>query len=136
MFKKLADKAKKIIAQRVINFSLHETGKSIRVERQRRALASTVDYVERHMQHVDSVGSRHELIAKAFKCADVSGDRLICEFGVWKGDSINHIAKMTTSPVFGFDSFEGLPERWREGLGKGAFEVHKLPNVKKKCCAC
>jgi hypothetical protein len=100
------------------------------VERQRRALASTVDYVESHMRHVDSAGSKHELLTKAFRCADVSGDRLVCEFGVWNGNSINHLAQMSAGPVFGFDSFEGLPERWFEGLGKGAFKVSKLPKVR------
>lgn len=35
------------------------------------------------------------------------------EFGVWKGISINMIANLLESEkVWGFDSFEGLPEEW------------------------
>lgn len=141
MFRRLIFRTKKFlfkgvilvahVIRHVLNFALNEEAKSIPLERQRRALATTVDYVERHMRHVDSVGSKNELLTKAFKCADVSGNRLICEFGVFMGASINHIAKMTTKTVFGFDSFEGLPERWRDTCEKGAFAVPKLPKVGK-----
>jgi predicted O-methyltransferase YrrM len=119
------------LMRRALNFALYETAMSIRLERQRRALATTVDYVERHMCHVDSVGTKKKLIAKAFMRADISGERLICEFGVFAGNSINHIAKMTDQRVFGFDSFEGLPERWMDNLNQGAFAVPKLPKVRK-----
>ena len=43
------------------------------------------------------------------------------EFGVASGRSINYISKFTTDKVYGFDSFEGLPEKWRDGFDKGAF---------------
>jgi len=43
------------------------------------------------------------------------------EFGVATGKSINYISKFTTDKVYGFDSFEGLPEKWRDGFDKGAF---------------
>ena len=32
------------------------------------------------------------------------------EFGVASGKSINYISKFTNDKVYGFDSFEGLPE--------------------------
>jgi hypothetical protein len=51
------------------------------------------------------------------------GDRLWLEFGVYKGTSINYIASKTTGQVFGFDSFEGLPEDWRPKYDKGAFDL-------------
>lgn len=41
------------------------------------------------------------------------------EFGVYSGYSLGLIAEHM--PVIGFDSFEGLPEDWREGFPKGAF---------------
>lgn len=31
--------------------------------------------------------------------------------------------------VYGFDSFEGLPESWRDGFPKGAFKRSQLPAV-------
>ena len=48
------------------------------------------------------------------------------EFGVDSGKTINYISKFTTDKVYGFDSFEGLPERWRDGFEKGAFNRHGL----------
>ena len=119
-----------LVTRRIMNFALNETTQSIPLERQRRALATTVDYVERHMRHVDSVGCKYELLTRAFKRANVSGDRLVCEFGVFMGASINHIAKLAAGPVFGFDSFEGLPERWLDGQVEGTFAVPKLPGVR------
>lgn len=41
------------------------------------------------------------------------------EFGVYSGYSLSIIAERM--PVIGFDSFEGLPEDWREGFPKGEF---------------
>lgn len=55
------------------------------------------------------------------------------EFGVYTGYSLGIIAQ--TMPVIGFDSFEGLPEDWREGFPKGKFAVNvnrpadKFPNL-------
>lgn len=43
------------------------------------------------------------------------------EFGVASGRTINYISKFTSDIVYGFDSFEGLPEKWRDGFDKGAF---------------
>ena len=49
-------------------------------------------------------------------------DGLVLEFGVARGDSLRKIAAgFPDRPVYGFDSFEGLPEDWREGISKGAF---------------
>lgn len=44
------------------------------------------------------------------------------EFGVASGYSLGIIAEHM--PVIGFDSFEGLPEDWREGFPKGEFNYH------------
>jgi hypothetical protein len=53
------------------------------------------------------------------------------EFGVWKGDSINYFSKHNIDiNYFGFDSFEGLPESWRPGFDKGAFDLEgNIPKV-------
>lgn len=49
-------------------------------------------------------------------------DTLWLEFGVASGNSINFISKFTKDKVYGFDSFEGLPEKWRDGFEKGTFD--------------
>ena len=52
------------------------------------------------------------------------------EFGVAGGRTINYISKFTQDTVYGFDSFEGLPETWREGFEKGSFNMNgQLPQV-------
>ncbi len=52
------------------------------------------------------------------------------EFGVASGRTINYISQFTHETVYGFDSFEGLPEKWRDGFDKGAFNRHgHLPQV-------
>lgn len=43
------------------------------------------------------------------------------EFGVASGKTINYISTYTNDIVYGFDTFTGLPERWRDGFDKGAF---------------
>lgn len=98
---------------------------------QRRATESTAIYVEEKMSGVDSVHSPLALLTKALARANLQKEALICEFGVYSGTTINHIAAHTTHNVYGFDSFEGLPERWRDGFGKGSFEVRRLPKVRK-----
>lgn len=104
--------------------------KSIYQARQRRALLSTVEYVEKHLPHVASVKNKPALLEKAFRLADVSGDRIICEFGVFKGESINHVARLTNKTLYGFDSFEGLAEEWGDTWKKGDFLVPRLPKVR------
>jgi hypothetical protein len=52
------------------------------------------------------------------------------EFGVYFGRTINYISKFTNDIVYGFDSFEGLPEKWRDGFDKGIFSTEgNLPQV-------
>ncbi|MDE6893244.1 MAG: class I SAM-dependent methyltransferase [Lachnospiraceae bacterium] len=57
---------------------------------------------------------------------------LYLEFGVYKGSSINYIAdRIGGRIIYGFDSFEGLPEGWLPGYQKGKFnENGELPAVK------
>lgn len=44
------------------------------------------------------------------------------EFGVWNGRSINYMADVRPDCSFhGFDSFDGLPERWDAAHDKGHF---------------
>lgn len=52
------------------------------------------------------------------------------EFGVFRGSTINNMSNYTKDTVYGFDSFEGLPEFWREGFDAGAFNLEgQLPSV-------
>jgi len=52
------------------------------------------------------------------------------EFGVYQGTSTNYISRFTHDIIYGFDSFEGLPEKWRDGYEKGVFNRQgSMPSV-------
>jgi hypothetical protein len=57
----------------------------------------------------------------------------ILEFGVFRGDSIRQWATLCSNPetrIFGFDSFEGLPEDWRLAADRSTFNVGgSLPDI-------
>ncbi len=69
----------------------------------------------------------------------VDPNGLWLEFGVYSGKSINFISSFkkidSENTVYGFDSFEGLPEEWSRhdrDYGKGFFDMKgKFPNVEK-----
>jgi hypothetical protein len=48
-------------------------------------------------------------------------DGLWCEFGVYRGRSIQRIAKLSDHIIYGFDCFEGLPEDWDINNPKGCY---------------
>jgi len=57
---------------------------------------------------------------------DVKG--LWMEFGVYRGTSISNFAKFCPTTIYGFDSFEGLPETWDDDNKKGTFSLNgKIP---------
>lgn len=52
------------------------------------------------------------------------------EFGVFSGRTLRVIAAARDGKnVFGFDSFNGLPEDWRDGFPAGTFAVDEPPEV-------
>ena len=56
---------------------------------------------------------------------------LILEFGVFKGKSLGYMAeRLPRHQLFGFDTFEGLPEPWFI-VSKGVFEVDGPPSLPK-----
>lgn len=60
---------------------------------------------------------------------------LYLEFGVWKGDSISYVCdNLPLWEIIGFDSFEGLPERWSRNdddrYEPGYFSLNgEIPNL-------
>jgi tetratricopeptide (TPR) repeat protein len=56
---------------------------------------------------------------------------LILEFGVRHGNSINQLARLTNSPVYGFDSFEGLPTEWHNESKESYSTKGIIPKVEK-----
>lgn len=57
-------------------------------------------------------------------------DGMALEFGVYKGRTLHVIATARgNQQVFGFDSFQGLPEDWRSGLPAGTFATDNIPDI-------
>ena len=76
--------------------------------------------------------NKYDLLSAALKAVKLNNG-LYCEFGVHSGSTINHIAEQVNGPVYGFDSFEGLPEDWRPGVEKGNFRMDALPEGSRQC---
>lgn len=71
---------------------------------------------------------RFELLDRAVEAVRLDG--LWLEFGVFRGASINHIAQRARKPIFGFDSFEGLPHAWTPRKQAGTFTLgRQIPDV-------
>jgi len=57
-------------------------------------------------------------------CAEhVKLDGLWMEFGVFTGRSIEQFSRKTSSIIYGFDCFEGLPEYWDSDNPKGCYSL-------------
>lgn len=88
-----------------------ESASSLREELARRALMEAADFVEQKMPEALFAANKLDHLQMAFKQAPAEGMAL--EFGVYKGTTINHLAKLWPKRAFyGFDSFRGLPEDW------------------------
>jgi hypothetical protein len=51
------------------------------------------------------------------------------EFGVYSGNSLAMIVENFNGFIYGLDSFEGLPETWRDGYPQGHFATDTIPTV-------
>ena len=89
----------------------------------------SVEFVKEYLGNAISFNIDAELIK--FACENITIDGVIAEMGVCTGRTINLIAALNSrSVVYGFDSFEGLPEAWNRNdypLPKGVFAYHN-PN--------
>lgn len=95
-----------------------------------RAVEDAADYAEERMATSLAFNSRRELWDYAL--SRISFDGLVAEFGVWKGESINHFAqRLPDKQLYGFDSFEGLSNDWPgTSAAKGHFNLGgRLPKV-------
>lgn len=98
-------------------------------ELERAARRSTAQYIMTRMKQAVVCSDREEVLDIAIGLMPEEG--LICEFGVFEGQTITYIAQQIPDRVvFGFDSFEGLPEDWRGPFARGVFSTGgQLPSV-------
>ena len=94
----------------IINSSLRAQTQNIKYELAKRALESTANYVENNMNKLISVDTKYKVHDIASDTVTVENG-IVLEFGVYKADSINYIAKkLNKLDIYGFDSFEGLED--------------------------
>lgn len=91
------------------------------------ATVDTAAFVRDHMPMAKIHPKRNLLHRAALKARKVEG--LVLEFGVAGGKSVNFIAaEIPGERIYGFDSFEGLPEDWTATYAAGHF-AQALPEV-------
>ncbi len=118
--------------QHYVHKGVIHVSRDIEFTRQLEAVKETAEFVNQRMSTTRSYPDKFALLIASLK--EVENPGLYCEFGVYGGTTINFIALHTPSQVHGFDSFEGLPERWRCGYEKGAFALRSLPTVRRNVC--
>ncbi|MGH4021315.1 MAG: class I SAM-dependent methyltransferase [Pseudonocardiaceae bacterium] len=95
---------------------------------ERDAVTSSAHFAAKVMGPVPHFPHPHATLEHALSLAPAGG--LALEFGVYTGTTLKMIAAAREGrDVFGFDSFEGLPEDWRSGFAAGAFDVDAVPEV-------
>ena len=110
------------------NFRLKLPNLSIVRELWSLAGAQTAEYVAIHMPKAKMFPDESALRAYALSMAK---EGLYLEFGVYSGKTINEIAEAKPEEmIYGFDSFEGLPDDWRTGFEAGRFSMELLPDVR------
>lgn len=111
-------------------FELQRIMPSTPVRLKHLAVEDSARYIYENYPHVQTFIYRHETVDYAVGRAKAQG--LFLEFGVDTGGTINQIARLAPKrKVFGFDSFEGLPEDWGgTSLLQGRFDRQgKKPKV-------
>lgn len=96
---------------------------------QLRAAATTTRFALEHLNRAIPFGSPRDMLRYGVEnCAQ---DGAFAEFGVYRGSSINFLAKRLPGQViYGFDSFEGLPGDWL--VQKAFFSLRgKMPKVRR-----
>ncbi len=115
----------------LINHALLHPYQSVK----KKAHNSSVRFILKNCPRATACRSPKKLMDIAINAVGTNGAYL--EFGVFKGASINYIArKKHDKKIYGFDSFEGLQEAWAHNP-KYSFSLGgKLPKVKNNVILC
>jgi predicted O-methyltransferase YrrM len=95
---------------------------------ERDAATSSARFAEEVMPTGRWFGDAGDTLLYALEKAPRGGMAL--EFGVWAGRSLRVIAEdRDAREVYGFDSFQGLPEDYRWDVGAGTFALDRVPDI-------
>lgn len=93
------------------------------------SIISTHDTAQYYIDHALKalpMATPREVLGHGLNEATLDG--LILEFGVGSGGALRFIDEhVKDQKIYGFDSFDGLPEDWRGRWKKGAFKQDSLP---------
>ena len=106
---------------RLLLYAAYRASQDITLFNRLDTLRSTALFAREHMSGAQPFRSRWAVIDYAL--AEAPKDGLCLEFGVFRGASLNYLAKRRAGPVHGFDTFTGLPEDWRSGYPRGKFDL-------------
>jgi len=107
-------------------FVLKHYGSNLLVDLQLGTKKETLEYIKSNMPDAPYFEKHPKLVQ--YVVGEASEPGLYLEFGVGRGNSIRWIGAQADRPVYGFDSFDGIPEYWN-GNPVGAFAQSKLPKV-------
>lgn len=94
---------------------------------EREAVMASALFAARYMPTVPTFAHPEETLKYALTLTPDQGMAL--EFGVYSGRTLRIITDARGSEVYGFDSFQGLPEAWRPNIPAGAFHATEKPDV-------
>jgi predicted O-methyltransferase YrrM len=117
---KVADLAARLLRAAIVRIvNTHD----LELTRTIQAVSSSASLVDLSMYNAKPCSSKLEVMETAFETMDAKMG-CVCELGVYKGYSLNLLARhFAPAKVYGFDSFTGLPEFWRDDFPEGAFDV-------------
>jgi hypothetical protein len=112
----------------VVEGALERNARDIGRRLQSDARDSSAELVREHMGRARGLADPEAVLDHACELVCSASPGLILEFGVWQGVTLNRLARtFPTRTVYGFDSFDGLPEDWRDGFPKGHFRLSAEP---------
>ncbi|MFF0145247.1 class I SAM-dependent methyltransferase [Amycolatopsis sulphurea] len=115
------------VLDRVVEFEIRSRRDIVYAGDQDAALQSNV-FARENLIGAKHFGHPKETLQYALSLAPRGGMAL--EFGVASGNTLRTIATARGGiEVYGFDSFDGLPEAWLNGMPAGAFARDDLPEV-------
>lgn len=95
---------------------------------ERHAVDTTERFIQENLPTTPSFSDPGQTLRHALSFVPDEG--MACEFGVFSGSTLKIIVDARAGKdVYGFDSFQGLPEDWRTNIPTGTFEVDELPEL-------
>ena len=106
----------------------HVERRNLSLAADRRAVDSSAAWALENMPLVPTFPDKRAVLDFALSRVTPAGMAL--EFGVWTGGTLRAMVEgFKGGGVFGFDSFEGLPEDWRTAFPAGTFGLDGVPAV-------